>query len=815
MATALTVPCSTACGDKSGYSSGGAMIKTISIRNVATYADDAGILDGLKAINFIYGANGAGKTTISRVLSTPEKHPDCQIDWTVGGKLDCLIYNRDFVEENFKPQLKGIFTLGTKDDEILSQIENLKVKLDEIRGQTRQRERTLKGDDGRSGKEEELARLLRAADDDFWQFKVQYDGDFQDAFKGARNSKVAFRERLLREAEANQSQLLSHDELKERSATVFGKDVEKRPLVPTIHYGELLDCENASILKRRVIGTDEVDIAAMIKRLGNSDWVKEGRRYFDLNHHHCPFCQQKTDTIFAKSLGEYFDEQYSQDLAEIDELAVQHGSSSARLVGQLESILAAQPDHLDVVSLFQLTETVRAKIGRNKQHIGQKRREPSFAVALEPLSADLGTIDALISTANSSIEKHNDIVENLGRERRSLTAEVWKFVVHNAADAIARFNTKKGELEKAIAGLKAGITVKQTEHAQRERELQALERNVTSVQPTVDAINRLLDSFGFRGFRLKTSSAQQNCYEIVRNDGRDASSTLSEGERTFVTFLYFHQLTRGSTSESGISRNRVVGIDDPISSLDSDVLFIVSTLVKRIFAEARDGTGLIKQVFLLTHNIYFHKEVSFDPGRGDGCRNDESFWIVRKRGDTSQIEGFGYNPIKTSYELLWAEVRNHSPSPLTIQNTLRRILENYFKIMGHVDKDAIVAYFQGEEQFICNSLFSWVNEGSHYANDDLYVSCDTSAVEKYLTVFRKIFEKSGHGGHYKMMMRSAQKGTEDAKPMVPVPGPIEIKDTVGAMTQFRQPPFEGIAMPRSPGTNAVAPAFKVTGGGSL
>lgn len=791
------------------------MIETISIRNVATYANDAEILDDLKTINFIYGANGAGKTTISRVLSSPERHPDCQIGWAVGSRIECLIYNRDFVEENFKPQLKGIFTLGTKDDEIVKQIENLKGKLDEISGQVRQRERTLKGDDGRSGKEEELARLVRTADEDFWQFKIQYDGDFQEAFKGARNSKATFRERLLSEAEANKSQLLSYEELKDRSAIVFGKDVEKRPPVPTIHYDELLDCANASILKKRVIGRDEVDIAAMIKRLGNSDWVKEGRKYFDLNNHHCPFCQQKTDAIFAKCLGEYFDEQYSQDLAAIDELAARHGSFSQRLIGQLDSILAAQPDHVDITSLSQLAEIVRAKIGRNTQHIEKKRREPSFAVALEPLNTDLSAIDLLIATANSSVSKYNDTVENLGRERRILTADVWKFVVHKAGDVLARFNARKEELEKAIAGLRAGITAKQAEHAQCERELKALERNVTSVQPTVDAINGLLDSFGFRGFRLKPSSAQQNCYEIVRNDGRDASSTLSEGEKTFVTFLYFYYLTRGSTSESGISTNRVVGIDDPISSLDSDVLFIVSTLVKRIFAEARDGTGLIKQVFLLTHNIYFHKEVSFDPSRGDGCRNDETFWIVRKRGDTSHVEGFGYNPIKTSYELLWADVRSDTPSPLTIQNTLRRILENYFKIMGHIDKDVIVAYFKGEEQFICNSLFSWVNEGSHYANDDLYVSCDMSAAEKYLTVFRKIFEEAGHGGHYRMMMRSALKGKEDVEPTAPAAEPIELKDAIVAKTQFPRPPLRAIVIDRSSGCEDFALTVKVTSEGSL
>jgi wobble nucleotide-excising tRNase len=90
-----------------------------------------------------------------------------------------------------------------------------------------------------------------------------------------------------------------------------------------------------------------------------------------------------------------------------------------------------------------------------------------------------------------------------------------------------------------------------------------------------------------------------------------------------------------------------------------------------------------------------------------------------------------------------------------IQNTLRRILENYFKILGGVDPDKICGMFEGKEKLICNSLFSWVNDGSHFAHDDLYVSIDSSMVDTYLKVFREIFKKSDHLAHYKMMMADA------------------------------------------------------------
>ena len=100
-------------------------------------------------------------------------------------------------------------------------------------------------------------------------------------------------------------------------------------------------------------------------------------------------------------------------------------------------------------------------------------------------------------------------------------------------------------------------------------------------------------------------------------------------------------------------------------------------------------------------------------------------------------------------------MRRSDKSKLTIQNTLRRILENYFKILGGIDPDNICERFDGKDKVICKSLFSWVNDRSHFAIDDLYVSIDDGMVETYLTVFKAIFEKTEHFSHYKMMMGEA------------------------------------------------------------
>ena len=51
------------------------------------------------------------------------------------------------------------------------------------------------------------------------------------------------------------------------------------------------------------------------------------------------------------------------------------------------------------------------------------------------------------------------------------------------------------------------------------------------------------------------------------------------------------------------------------------VLYVVSILIKRVLKEIRENKGDILQVILLTHNVFFHKEVSFIDGRTKRTKN--------------------------------------------------------------------------------------------------------------------------------------------------------------------------------------------------
>jgi len=262
-----------------------------------------------------------------------------------------------------------------------------------------------------------------------------------------------------------------------------------------------------------------------------------------------------------------------------------------------------------------------------------------------------------------------------------------------------------------------------------------------------------LKSYGFLNFEI-VPAKEEGFYQIQREDGSIAETTLSEGEITFITFLYYLQLTKGGLTKDEVNNERILVIDDPISSLDSNVLFVVSTLIKDIIQNIKSDNGNIKQLILLTHNVYFHKEVSFIDGRTKVC-NKTNFWILRTNDKVTGLQSFEMeNPIQSSYGLLWQELKSEeTKSNLTIQNIMRRIIENYFKLLGKYGDDKLIQKFESkEEQEICKSLISWINDGSHSINDDLYIELQDRTIEIYKKVFKDIFKLTNHEGHYNMMM---------------------------------------------------------------
>jgi len=543
------------------------LITNINISNTATFGITPQIINNLKKINFFFGANGTGKTTISRIIDDPYLFQSCTVSWENGIELEKRVYNRDFIDRNFKSTLKGIFTLGEQEIDNKNDIDDANIMKDKLINDIKFLSITLKGEDGKGGKIKELEDIETEYKERFWSSKQKYNTKLTSAIKGVLDSKVKFKEKILFEATNNQAELKPITDLENRVLKVFSdKPLVEAQIIPDIQFEKLLLLELSPILSKRVIGKNDVDIAGIINKLNNSDWVRQGISYYKVNDGICPFCQQNTPENFEKSLNLYFDETFETDNAIINSLVSDYATESIRIQQIIQSIIDLQSEFVDIEELEREKKLFDSIITGNTQKLIQKKKEASQVIELDSLKNVLETITSIITSANNKINSHNTIIKNLSSERIILTDQVWRYLVDELKNDVSSYSNAKNNVTSAINNLEAQIKSKNTEKQTIEAKLRDLEKQTVSIKPTLDGINDLLNSFGFKSFKL-TKGDDGKSYRLVRANGLDALNTLSEGERNFVTFLYFYYLLKGSQSETGITTNKIVVFDDPVSSL--------------------------------------------------------------------------------------------------------------------------------------------------------------------------------------------------------------------------------------------------------
>lgn len=724
------------------------MIEKIRIKEVASY-DSIGIEVNLGKINYIYGSNGTGKSTISELLRNREreKFSSCSIEWRPGvTDFDVFVYNRHFVEENFniRNDIKGIFTLGKESTEILALIDQKKQdaeKHQERIGNLKNNIRQRKG---------QLETLKTNYSNQCWDLKQKYDESFKEAFTGLRNNRERFMERCLDEEVNNSNELFTFEELKSRVDSVFNGPQVKVGVISTFHYDTSM--EQQSIFQTKIIGKKDIDIARLISELNISDWVQQGHKHIEDKGSICPFFQQELPVDFKEKLDEYFDETYTEQIQILNSAIERYKKETSSFFERYQFLIDEDIPFINKEKVASQFEIMNLTYKENIQLLEKKANEPSRGVELRPIISCVEEIKSEIEQANIQISELNRVIDNIKVEKTRLVKDIGRFIVEENKSNNDHYISNLRKENRAIDGMEKGIVQQVGYKKALEEEAIELQNQLTSVLPSINEINLLLKSFGFTNFQL-AESAEKGNYKIVRENGEDANETLSEGEKTFITFLYFYQLINGSNEQDKVNTSRIIAIDDPISSLDSNILFMVSNLINNLKKKVRNNDSNYKQLIILTHNVYFHKEISFNKGHGSQKLNDE-FWIIRKTDNKSHINEYSENPIKNSYELLWEELKENSNS-ITTPNIMRRILENYYKFFGNIDVNEIIEGFPDEEKVVCNSLLSWANDGSHHVNDDLYVDSNQELNKTYLDVFGKIFKNSNHESHFNMMMGSS------------------------------------------------------------
>ncbi len=666
------------------------------------------------------------------------------------------VYNRNFVKENFFQgnPIKGIFTLGKDSVDAQTKISDLKEKIKKHDEEISTRLASVED------KKRELSELDQKFKEDCWRLMKKVEVDFNEMLKGVRNSKEKFMAKCIEESNLNKRELRSLEEIKSKKQRLYDRKDEPITKPSLIKFES--DIESNPIFLNKIIGKEDVDLAGLITSLQISDWVSQGIMITKKTNGICPFCQQSLPKFFEEKLNNYFDYTYESQIKELSDVSEQYIQHILYIFSQVESTLENENNtFIDQVKVHNLLTLIQSKVDENKLLIEQKKKEPSKSIKLAGISTFVDSINEEIIKSNKEIDEFNRLIENSRLEKENLIRDMWRYIVEENRESSDSYNSKKAAIEKTVGGLEEAIAKKKQYKDGFEKELCIYQQQITNVEHSINQINSILKAFGFNNFKLASAPGEGN-YQIVRENGEEANDTLSEGEKTLITFLYFIQLLKGSNDISEIVTNKVVVIDDPISSLDSTVLFMVSSLVREIMFDCKENKSDIKQLFILTHNIYFHKEVSFSPNKKN--LGDDTYWILRKVNNVTSIQPYPKNPIKTSYELLWKELKNpHNRNIISIQNIMRRILENYFNFFGNMDINDLEKYFEMEQKVIYRSLLSWLHDGSHSINEDLYIESNGEALDRYKEVFREIFVKTNHYGHYEMMMGNVTESANKAE----------------------------------------------------
>ncbi|NTW38670.1 MAG: AAA family ATPase [Cellulomonadaceae bacterium] len=731
----------------------------------------------MATVNVLYGPNGSGKTTISRALQAPDA-TGATIGWCAGAQpLDVVVYNRDYVRSTISNAgaLPGVFRLGTGSAEAEAEIDELERPGGTIALATAflasQRSTLGQTANPRSGKLGELQDARNALMEAAWTASKAFPQPLRDqVFDGYRGVKAKLLAQTLAVAARYATTDTQIEDLVNEASSVFDAAATTLESIPMLSATDPGGFTGAELLTTPVIGSSNGTLTQLINTLNNSDWVSHGRTQLENSDGRCPFCQQPTPADLAEQLALHFDERFEEQSAAVTLFAENYSQVADVLRKALESIAARESTHLAAERFSAARTTLEATLAANEATLGHKQEHLAQEVQILPIGEFIDDVNLVVSEANASIGKHNERVSNRAAERVRLIEDCWRhFVRETLRDEVNTFETTSEALLKAKAGLEAKIAEAESRLAAHQSRLSELRNKVRSSKEVITSINDTLRSVGFTSFHLAESTERADGYCLVRDGGVPAASSLSEGECTFLTFLYFYYQLQNVPADAGSARDLVVVIDDPISSLDSDILFVVSTLTRQIIQSAIKGTDHVKQVVLLTHNTQFHHEVTYvRHGESDASR---VFFTIRKMpGSPSRIDRSTDNPVTTAYRAMWNEVKRADADPsvpvIGLENILRRIIENYFKTIGGVNDDDLLAHFSVAEQAACRSLFSWMNGGSHTIVDDLHFSPSGLSTATNLDVFRRVFELTHHGGHYRMMMGITEVATPLAAPIV-------------------------------------------------
>jgi wobble nucleotide-excising tRNase len=752
------------------------MIDSILLKNIASYDQNGVEISDLKRLNFFFGSNGSGKSTIAKYLDSlcqedsesSNQFLDCSNNGFDHSNHDILVYDENFVEVNFNQNhlLKGVFSLNETNEIIDREIRENQAKIDVLTSE-KERRKTFKVtlEQDKANKKNTLLNYCwgkRNIFSSFLKLSLQYPGSRPNHFG-----------KLKQTLQSNPTDSPTIEEITNKYNLYFEKEITEIEIsIDAKLYREIreLELKLKPLLNKVIVGNEDVDIDSLIKSLESRSWVELGLKYLDKVENTCPFCQKETiDDSLRNQFSQYFDETSKLEVQTIETLLTSYKTKTNEFLANISQIQASHNPNNTLSNLYinlkRLFDANIQELENKILHSNERKNITSLSTFKEPLSNVI-----------SSINANNKALTELDQNKEEVVSSIWVYMALECKEEIENFELREEKYQRLNDLTDNFISNYDSKLVITRQEIERLRSQTVNTQDAVDNINLILKNSGFESFEIKERDNVNNIsqYYLKRPNIDNESpifKSLSEGEKSFISFLYFFQLCIGTDNlDNNASKKKIIVIDDPVSSLDSQSLFVISSLIhKLILRKSNDNrpnrmlfkNDNIEQVFILTHNLYFYKEVSFD--RRPLCT---SYWHykVSKINNVTAVQGQRNKVITDDYTLLWnniKEIKHNLPENtelnILIANSMRRIIESYVNFLG-IGKDAWSAILtedtESPEFYLKYAFVASINDESHgvtVLDSVYYQKISTEQPELLFDVFKEIFSNLGRE-HYELMM---------------------------------------------------------------
>ena len=324
--------------------------------------------------------------------------------------------------------------------------------------------------------------------------------------------------------------------------------------------------------------------------------------------------------------------------------------------------------------------------------------------------------------------RYNKIYELLYNFNYYVQVEKEKYLLEKKNEAEQEFLDE----ELLISG-DNGIDSRIVKYKQQIDDLKSKTKNEYKLALNINDKLKHMVSFELVHSNTKDGKGYYQVKSLLTSEIRDITR-LSTGEKNIIAFLYFLEKLN-EVKEVSVRRKKIIVFDDPMNSNDDSMQYLIIDELQKLIRKIPNDNYLI----LLTHNNHFYLNVKY------GMKyKDNNFIRLNSNGKETTITYIKdeNNDFKTSYQALWNEVKflyyNKSAAAEMLLNPIRRIIETYTKFNVLSLKEFYVEQPGAKKLFDVNS----------HSIDDLEADLNGKTKQQIIQMLKDCFVSQKAGEHF-------------------------------------------------------------------